>query len=134
MDGHIRVNKLNANGQEVIVQYLTTGDVFGISPLVSTGRHSVTTTTVVPCEVMIWPTIALEELCADIPNFALKILRALSMRLHRSQEHAMKLATAQVDQRIASTVLRLVRQTGKKNADGGIEIDFPITRREIAQM
>ena len=44
-----------------------------------------------------------------------------------------EVASARVEQRIARTLLRLIRQSGRRTADG-IEIEFPITRREIAEM
>ena len=43
------------------------------------------------------------------------------------------MSTQQVEQRIASALLRLVNQSGRKT-DDGIEIDFPITRQDIAEM
>ena len=45
----------------------------------------------------------------------------------------MELSLAQVEQRVANAVLRLVRQTGRKTEDG-IEIDFPVSRQDIADM
>jgi CRP-like cAMP-binding protein len=45
----------------------------------------------------------------------------------------MELATQQVEQRIASALLRLVNQSGRK-VEEGIEIAFPITRQHISEM
>ena len=45
----------------------------------------------------------------------------------------MEMSSEQVEQRIAHTILRLVKQSGRKT-DDGIEIDFPITRQDIAEM
>ncbi len=43
------------------------------------------------------------------------------------------MSTEQVEQRVARALLRLVNQTGRKTASG-IEIDFPISRQDIAEM
>jgi CRP-like cAMP-binding protein len=43
------------------------------------------------------------------------------------------MSTQQVEQRIAHALLRLAKQSGRK-VDHGIEIDFPISRQDIAQM
>jgi CRP-like cAMP-binding protein len=43
------------------------------------------------------------------------------------------MSTEQVEQRIAHALLRLVKQSGRK-VENGIEIDFPISRQDIAQM
>ena len=45
----------------------------------------------------------------------------------------MEMTSEQVEQRVARAMLRLVQQSGRKTADG-IEIDFPITRQDIAEM
>jgi CRP-like cAMP-binding protein len=45
----------------------------------------------------------------------------------------MEMASEQVEQRIARAILRLVQQSGRRTAEG-IEIDFPITRQDIAEM
>ncbi|TIL38143.1 MAG: winged helix-turn-helix domain-containing protein, partial [Mesorhizobium sp.] len=43
------------------------------------------------------------------------------------------MSTQQVEQRIAHALLRIVSQSGRKTPEG-IEIDFPITRQDIAEM
>jgi CRP-like cAMP-binding protein len=45
----------------------------------------------------------------------------------------MEMSSEQVEQRIARAVLRLIAQAGRQTPDG-IEIDFPITRQDIADM
>jgi CRP-like cAMP-binding protein len=45
----------------------------------------------------------------------------------------MEMSTQQVEQRIASAVMRLVQQSGRKTVEG-VEIDFPITRQDLAEM
>jgi len=44
-----------------------------------------------------------------------------------------KMATRQVEQRVANALLRLINQTGRNSPDG-IEIDFPITRRGFSEL
>ena len=45
----------------------------------------------------------------------------------------MEMSTKQVEQRIANALLRIVGQSGRKTEEG-IEIDFPISRQDIAEM
>ena len=44
-----------------------------------------------------------------------------------------EMSTEQVEKRIAHALLRLVKQSGRK-VEHGVEIDFPISRQDIAQM
>jgi CRP-like cAMP-binding protein len=43
------------------------------------------------------------------------------------------MSTQQVERRVAHALLRLAKQAGRK-VDDGIEIDFPISRQDIAEM
>ena len=43
------------------------------------------------------------------------------------------MSTQQVEQRVAHALLRLAKQSGRK-VEHGVEIDFPISRQDIAQM
>ena len=44
-----------------------------------------------------------------------------------------EMSTQQVEQRVANALLRLAKQAGHK-VEHGVEIDFPISRQDIAQM
>ncbi len=43
------------------------------------------------------------------------------------------MSTQEVERRVARTVLRLIDKAGRPEA-GGIRVDFPISRRDIAEM
>jgi CRP/FNR family transcriptional regulator, nitrogen oxide reductase regulator len=43
------------------------------------------------------------------------------------------MSTEQVEQRIAHALLRLAKQASRK-VEGGIEINFPISRQDVAEM
>jgi CRP-like cAMP-binding protein len=45
----------------------------------------------------------------------------------------LKLATQQVEQRIACAILRMINQSGRE-VDNRIKIDFPITRQNLSAM
>ena len=53
--------------------------------------------------------------------------------MQETQAQVMEMSTQQVEQRIAHALLRIVSQSGRKT-EHGIEIDFPITRQDIAEM
>jgi CRP-like cAMP-binding protein len=53
--------------------------------------------------------------------------------MHDKNDRIMEMATLAVEQRISSTLLRLVNQAGRKTPQG-IEIDFPITRQDLSEM
>ena len=50
-----------------------------------------------------------------------------------AQQRLRELSTEEVERRVAHAVLRLANQSGKRE-DGGIRIDFPISKQDIAEM
>lgn len=57
----------------------------------------------------------------------------VSTRMEEAHERVVELATALVDRRVAHALLRLIEQTGRRT-EYGIEIGFPISRQDIADM
>jgi CRP-like cAMP-binding protein len=54
-------------------------------------------------------------------------------RLQEEHARILEISTQQVDRRIASALLRLAKRSGRKTSEG-VEIDFPISRQDIAEM
>jgi CRP-like cAMP-binding protein len=69
----------------------------------------------------------------QFPALAINTLQAVGSRLQESFTHVVEMSTEQVEQRVAHALVRLARQSGRK-VDHGVEIDFPISRQDIAQM
>lgn len=67
------------------------------------------------------------------PAFGANTYRTVGTRLQETQTRVVEMSTEQVEQRIAHALLRLANQTGRKT-ESGIEIDFPISRQDIAEM
>jgi CRP-like cAMP-binding protein len=60
-------------------------------------------------------------------------LQIVGGRLQEEHTRILEISTQQVERRIASALLRLAKQSGRKAGDG-VEIDFPISRQDIAEM
>ena len=54
-------------------------------------------------------------------------------RLHDLQRRHRQLMTERVERRVARALLRLVHEAGRR-VDAGVEIDFPVSRQDIAEM
>jgi CRP-like cAMP-binding protein len=87
----------------------------------------------VDCVVLAWPNSAWAELQSRVPAFGASAYQTIGSRLQDTQAQVMEMSTQQVEQRIAHALLRIVSQSGHKT-DEGIEIDFPISRQDIAEM
>ena len=67
------------------------------------------------------------------PKLAANTLQTVGSRLQETHTRVIEMSTQQVEQRIAHALLRLAKQSGRK-VEQGVEIDFPISRQDIAQM
>src|SRR5258707_14521137 len=68
-----------------------------------------------------------------VAGLATNTLQTVGGRLQETHTRVVEMSTQQVEQRVAHALLRLARQSGRK-VEHGVEIDFPISRQDIAQM
>jgi len=133
LDGRLRVTRLNPQGQQMVVRFVSPGDMFGVAMAIGADAYPGTATAVVDSLALAWPNSVWTGLIARHPNLALNTMQSLGARLQESQKRIFDLSTQHVEQRIAGAVLQLAQQAGKKTA-GGLLIDFPISRQDIAEM
>ena len=133
LSGHIRVVRTTPDGTQVIARYINEGELFGIAIAMGRTTYPASAVAAVDCVVLSWPNSAWPEIQDRAPTFGAEAYRTIGKRLQETQAQVMEMATQQVEQRIAHALVRLVTQSGRKT-DEGIEIDFPITRQDIAEM
>ena len=133
LHGHVRASKTTPTGEQVVVRYVTPGETFGIAMAIGLQHYPATATAVDESVVLAWPTGAWPRLVAKYPALATNTLQTVGSRLQETHTRVIEMSTQQVEQRVAHALLRLAKQSGRK-LDHGIEIDFPISRQDIAQM
>lgn len=133
LDGHVRVVKTTPDGHQVIVRYISAGELIGMAQAFSRDTYPASAIAAVDCVVLRWPTRLWSEFSARIPTFSANAYKVAGERMQHSHTLVVEMSTQQVEQRVAHTLLRLVRQTGTKTEDG-LLIDFPISRQDIAEM
>lgn len=133
LHGHVRASKATPSGEQIVVRYVAPGEIFGVAPAIGLSRYPATATAVDDSVVLVWPSAAWPRLIARFPQLAANTLQTVGSRLQESHTRVVEISTQQVEQRVAHALLRLAKQSGHK-LDHGIEIDFPISRQDIAQM
>ncbi|MCP1648288.1 Crp/Fnr family transcriptional regulator [Pseudomonas sp. GD04087] len=131
--GRLKATQLTGDGQRVLVRVVNPGDLFGFVRALGLSDYPATAIASQDSLVLAWPTNQWEPLLARHPGFALNTVQAIGERLQEAHVRFCELATEEVERRVAHTVLRLVQQSGRPEADG-IRIDFPVTRQDIAEM
>jgi CRP-like cAMP-binding protein len=133
LNGHVRASKTTPAGEQVVMRYVAPGEIFGVAPAMGLKHYPATATAVDDSVVLIWPSAAWPRLVARFPALATNTLQAVGSRLQESFTRVVEMSTEQVEQRVAHTLVRLSRQSGR-TVERGVEIDFPISRQDIAQM
>jgi CRP/FNR family transcriptional regulator, nitrogen oxide reductase regulator len=133
LHGHVRATKTTPTGEQIVVRYVTPGEIFGVAPAIGLKNYPATATAVDDSIVLAWPSAAWPRLVAQHPALATNTLQTVGSRLQETHTRVMEMSTQQVERRIAHALLRLAKQAGRK-VERGVEIDFPISRQDIAEM
>lgn len=133
LHGHVRAAKTTPAGQQVVVRYVTPGETFGVAMAIGLSHYPATASAVDESVALSWPSAAWPRLVEKYPALAGNTLQVVGARLQESQARVVEMSTEQVERRVAHALLRLARQAGRP-VESGIEIDFPISRQDIAEM
>lgn len=133
LDGYIRVVRITPNGDQVTALHIPSGQLFGIARALGRDTYPATAMTAAESLSLSWPMRLWDEFVASYDGFATETYKTVGHRVGEMNTRIVELATQQVEQRVANAILRLVNQTGRK-VDGGIEIDFPITRQDLSEL
>jgi CRP/FNR family transcriptional regulator, nitrogen oxide reductase regulator len=133
LHGHVRATKMTPAGQQIVVRYVTPGETFGVAMAIGLAKYPATATAVDDSVVLAWPSVAWPRLVAQHPSLAASTLQTVGARLQETHTRVLEMSTEQVERRVAHALLRLAQQAGRK-VEQGVEIDFPISRQDIAEM
>jgi CRP-like cAMP-binding protein len=133
LHGHVRAEKTTPDGKKVVMRYVSAGEVFGIAEAIGLERYPATAVATVDSVSLAWPSTAWPRLVATHPSLATNTLKTVGERLQQTHTRVVEMTTEEVERRVAHALLRLAKQAGRK-VDGGIEIDFPISRQDVAEM
>lgn len=133
LDGFIRVVRTTPDGAQVIALHIPPGQLFGIAPALGRDAYPATAIAATESLALAWPVRLWPEFTAKYDGFASETYRTLGARLGEFQSLVTELATQAVEQRVAAALLRMANQSGRRS-EAGIEIAFPVTRNDIAEM
>jgi CRP/FNR family transcriptional regulator, nitrogen oxide reductase regulator len=133
LHGHLRVEKTTPQGQQTVVRYVSAGELFGVAQAMNLSHYPATAVAAVDSIALAWPSSSWQRLIAKYPSLASSALQTVGSRLQDTQAQMIEISNEQVEQRIAHALLRLAKQAGRK-VESGVEIDFPISRQDVAEM
>ncbi len=132
-EGRLKITQLTPEGHQVIHMLLTGGQPFGGVAALGEGTYPVTAEAVENCVALCWDAQTMTRLMRKYPDIAINTARFLARRFHELQVQHRQLMTERVERRVARALLKLAEHAGRK-APGGVEIDFPLSRQDLAEM
>ena len=133
LDGYIRVVRATAQGDKIIIRYIGEGEPFGIAAALGRTTYPATAEAAVDCVALAWPSSLWAPLSTKFPSFRAGTYKTVGIRLEETQTRIIELSTERVEQRVANALTRLADQSGR-TVPTGVEIEFPLTREDIAEM
>lgn len=133
LQGSVRISQSGSDGAQVVVRFITKGEMFGTVALFTDHRYPADAETLSDCVEVSWSEAALASLMSRHSPVAINFIRIIGRRLQEAQERMRELATQRVEQRIAHTLLRLSRRAGRATPEGTI-IELPLRRKDIADI
>ena len=133
IEGRLRLTQITPNGDQVILNHFGPGDGVGIIAVLSEIDYPAYGEVIKDCVVLCWDRATARQLMLQFPLLALNGMEMMAGRFARLQKRYQEMATQRVEQRVAITLLRLVRQFGKR-IDDGVLVDMPLSRQDLAEM
>ena len=133
LQGRIKAIQSTPGGQQVTARFLNPGDPFGCVALMAAGTYPVTVLAEVDSFIAGWNAALMVRFAEQYPKIAMNALQYVGAQLRDTQLRLQEAITERIEQRIAHALLRLIGQSGRKTAEG-IEINFPISRQDIAEI
>jgi CRP/FNR family transcriptional regulator, nitrogen oxide reductase regulator len=131
--GRVKLTQLTPEGHQVVLRIIGVGDAFGGAGAFGDLTYPVRAEAVEPAVALVWTSGIMRELLETEPRVALNAVQFVAGRLHDLQRRHRQLMTERVERRVARALVRLVHEAGRR-VDAGVEIDFPVSRQDIAEM
>lgn len=132
--GRVKFTQISADGHEVILRVIAPGEPLGgVAAFADNATYPVTARAVEPAEAHVWDGARIAALMQRFPVIAINAARTIADRFHDLQRQHRELMTERVERRVARALLRLADHAGRR-VDIGVEIAFPLSRQDLAQM
>lgn len=133
LHGRVKIVQTRPDGSQHVIRFIGPGEMFGTIAALMDQPFPADAIAVVESLEVYWTVETMRELMRRFPDIGLRATKGAGERLMELQNRIGELSAERVEQRIARALVRLVRQAGRRTEEG-IEIDFPITRQELAEM
>jgi len=132
VSGKVKLSTASADGRTIVVRMAGPGEVLGLSASVVGRPSELTAETLEPTRIKIIPRESFKQWLRAHPELAFQIAQELAEEYNNTcQQLRSMLLSHTATQRLARTLLQLVRNTGPGNE---VRASFSLTHQEIAEM
>lgn len=132
-EGKVRILKHSISGKDIILEILSSGDVFGGVAVLDKKPYPASAQAMEDSKIMKLSSANLFRILDRYPTVALDTVTYMGKRLRNAYDMMRSLAAERVEKRIATIILRLAEKIGVKESDG-IRLDINLTRLDLAEM
>lgn len=132
--GLVGVRREDANGNSVLMRLAAESDTLGYRSFLTNGPYQASAEVLQPSKICFFSKAVLHELLHDNPEFGLEIMRRALRDLANVERRLHQTITWSVRARFAHLLLVMRERYGRAGENGGIQLEFPITRSDMASM
>ncbi|WP_336491318.1 Crp/Fnr family transcriptional regulator [Methylobacterium nigriterrae] len=131
--GLVKLSRVNPEGGQTTLRFMGAGDLVGCVAVFQQLPFPATATAIKPTSVLCWGAVQILDLMHRYPAISVNALRTVGDRAREMVGRVADLTDKGVEARIAGILLRLANQVGRACPEG-VEVAFPITRKDVAEM
>lgn len=131
--GRAKLTQSSRSGQQVSLRVINEWEMFGaVGAVRKEATYPATAQAIESSTALAIEGSLLKEMMQTRPYLSTGLMQLMTGYIQEMQSRYRELATEKVERRIARAILRLTNQSGRKNAEGYIELDF--SRQELAEI
>lgn len=132
VSGQIRLYKLAIDGRQSVFRVAGSHDIIGLSAIVPDSSYTLYAQTMTRCHVLAWPASAVQSLIQHHARLRQNCLQLLAEYREDLQEQLLELATNDVEQRLAKSLIRWMRR--HSDIAHREPITIPLLQRDLADL
>lgn len=132
-NGFVKMSRSTSAGQEVALELLGPGQVFGLLAAIEGRCFPLSATAVTNCwylKIPVTPFMKVYNAGAGLKDM---VIRNVAPRLRKAHDMMLRLSTGRVEERIAAVLFILADSYGVPTEEG-TQLTVPLTRQDIAEM
>jgi CRP-like cAMP-binding protein len=132
-EGRVKMTQITPDGHQVVLRLVAPGSPFGGVAAFGHPVYPVGAEAIERSAALGWDGDTMARLLAGNARLAMNALQFVASQLREVQDRYRELVTEKVERRVARTLLRLARDSGRK-IETGVLIDIPLSREDLAEM